>query len=1208
MHLKRIELEGFKSFADRTVIPVEHGLTGIVGPNGCGKSNVVDALLWVMGERSAKALRADSMDDVIFKGAEGRSASPYAMVEVILGDPEGVVVEAGGEVAVGRRLFASGESEFLLHGRKVRRKDVREVLLDTGLGVQGYMVLAQGKIDAVLAANPEERRSVFEEAAGISRYKARKHETKLKLKGVERDLSKVDTVLDEVSRTVRSLRMQAGKAKRFIELRDSYRDLRIRFALIDSTTWQSQAALIRETLKEVITEIEALSEQRDKNESHFSELEKELNVLRECHQSLRNESGQIKEQVATLEERVAGLQTRATEADAQVVKDNTRLETLVAEQTKDGEANSELLDEKNSLDARVADATKRLSDIENKFIEVRESRNASRKDVEDMRGDILEALQQRSTWNNKIADAAKQRSESAGGLGVIERRFTEIVDELSTSETAVGETQTKLQESQQQFDQQQLAVTDAKRQSEDLNDKHVGFKRVSHEAAQHKASAVARVEAYGVVYEEMPGVPDHLRKFVEDSSNAISDWVLDKVSIAAPWDVILENLLGRMQHAFWNEGEIADADLPKGVFDFFSPVDNFVVPASLEGATPLFELLQGDLIVRQALCARLGALYCVDELSTAQQLASQNPQAMFLVATGDLVAEGYVRHGVNSEDAAGVLARRNGKQNAEATLAEANIEYDSAHQLEQDCAAELNKSQIGCETLREQFSIVRDTLEELLARDKQLAQRHTLLVEEHSALQSQRTQLSELSASAVSIEHEAVAKRDHYEDLRLGLIKHLDEKEGALKELDVVFEEQSSKTQDARLDKSQCEQDLRLWATRHSELASRSERQATERQSLQQELDSLSGRGSGLRQQAEEARVKRTDLLKRRADLTERCEQAESHVERATHALHHARSQATGESQRYESLVASRHQSDLELQKLDLQSQELQRGVQEEFGQALDSMVNSLGIEREEVFAEDANLDGMRQEMSDSRQRIERIGSVNLDAVNELEERAERESFLISERDDLVAAKTNLEETLEELDGQCRERFVETFDKVKVEFESIFRRLFSGGKASISLEEGVDPLEAGIEIAVRPPGKDLRSINLLSGGERTLTALALLLAVFQSRPSPFCLLDEVDAALDDANVERFANVLQDFVGTTQFLVVTHNRITMSRCQRLFGVTMRKRGVSMVVSVDLEELQGDGELDLSNSKAIAMDAPRPAIELPLQQPPPIESEV
>jgi chromosome segregation protein len=304
--------------------------------------------------------------------------------------------------------------------------------------------------------------------------------------------------------------------------------------------------------------------------------------------------------------------------------------------------------------------------------------------------------------------------------------------------------------------------------------------------------------------------------------------------------------------------------------------------------------------------------------------------------------------------------------------------------------------------------------------------------------------------------------------------------------------------------------------------------------------------------------------------------------------------------------VSTRHESELELQKLELQSQELLRGVHDEFGQSLDGMANSLGLERDAIFAADADLDKMREEMSNSRQRIERIGSVNLDAVNELEERAARESFLIAERDDLLAAKINLEGTLEELDVQCRERFVATFDKVKVEFESIFRRIFSGGKASILLEEGLDPLEAGIVILARPPGKVSDDLKLLSGGERTLTAFALLLAVFQSRPSPFCLLDEVDAALDDANVERFANVLKDFVATTQFLVVTHNRITMSRCQRLFGVTMRKPGVSMVVSVDLEEIHGEGELELSSSKAVAVDMQRPPLEIAVS-PPSIESE-
>ncbi|MDP6962735.1 MAG: chromosome segregation protein SMC [Planctomycetota bacterium] len=1196
MHLKRIELEGFKSFADRTVIPVEDGLTGIVGPNGCGKSNVVDALLWVMGERSAKALRADSMDDVIFRG-KGRPSAPYAMVEVILGDPDGTTVEPGGEVAVGRRLFSSGDSEYLLHGRKVRRKDVREVLLDTGLGVQGYMVLAQGKIDAVLDANPEERRSVFEEAAGISRYKTRKHETKLKLKAVERDLSKVDTVLDEVSRTVRSLRLQAGKAKRFIELRDQYRDLRIRFALDDSTNWHSEAAELRQTLTEVNEELDSLSDQRQKNEAHFSELEAELNALRERNQSLRSESGQVKEQIAALEERVAGLQTRAAEADTQVEKDNSRLEVLVAEQERDGDVNADLLAEKSQLDERLEQSAARLDEMQSKFAEVQAARNQERDSVEQLRGEILEALQQRSIWNNKVAEAAKKRSESDGGLGAIERRHAEIVEELSESETALSATQENLSAKQQLFSDCESELAIAKENQEQLSDQRLGFGNVAHEKAQARAAAEARVEAYGVIDEEMPGVPEHLRSFLESKANNINSWVLDKVTIASPWDSILENMLGRMQHAFWcNDNHQLPSQLPGGVYDFFSPVSDFKSPDSIEGATPLYQLLEGDDDVRQALCTRLGNVYCVDELSQANDLASKHADALFIVASGEIVTAGYSRRGVNSEDAAGVLARRNGKQAAEATLLEAVAEFEAAKKMEDDCALKLSQAQSAYEKLREKFGTIRDDLQQVVADERQLSQRHLSLREEHQALDNQHRELKNNLASAGAVEAEAVEKRDECERHRLQLLEVLAQKEEGLKTLDSDCEQVSANVQDFRIEKTQSDQDLKLWTARHSELASRAERQQAERTALQTELQSLSGRGEDLRQQAEEARAKRSELLQRRAELSERCEQAESHVDRGAQALNSARSQASGESQRYDALVDQRHKVDLELQKLDLQSQEMARAINDEFGQSIDSMVNSLGIDRDSIFEDGQDLDAAREKMADSRRRIEKIGSVNLDAVNELEERAERESFLISERDDLLAAKTNLEQTLEDLDVQCRGRFVETFDKVKVEFESIFRRLFNGGKARLELEADVDPLDAGIDISVRPPGKDLRSINLLSGGERTLTALALLLAVFQSRPSPFCLLDEVDAALDDSNVDRFVNVLQDFVGSTQFLVVTHNRITMSRCQRLFGVTMRKRGESMVVSVDLDQIKDEGEIDLSNSSEVnaEVDLNRPSV--------------
>ena len=290
MQLKRIELEGFKSFADRTVIQIERGLTGIVGPNGCGKSNVVDTLLWVMGERSAKTLRADEMLDVVFKGASGRGAAPSAMVEIILSDEEGQVAEAGAEVAVGRRLFRTGESEYLLNGRKSKRKEVRDLLMDTGLGVRSYMVLAQGKIDAVLSQNPAERRSVFEEAAGISRYKARKHEAELKLARVRQDLERVEDVHAEVQRSVRSLKYQASKAERYIQARDGHREAKIRLAWVESARFREEEAQFLKSTDELERAVQVLRTRREEADARLKSLEEEADTLRERHDHLRQEA------------------------------------------------------------------------------------------------------------------------------------------------------------------------------------------------------------------------------------------------------------------------------------------------------------------------------------------------------------------------------------------------------------------------------------------------------------------------------------------------------------------------------------------------------------------------------------------------------------------------------------------------------------------------------------------------------------------------------------------------------------------------------------------------------------------------------------------------------------------------------------------------------------------------------------------------------
>lgn len=1186
MYLKRIELEGFKSFADRTVIPVERGLTGIVGPNGCGKSNVVDALLWVMGERSAKALRADAMDDVIFKGAEGRSSAPYAMVEVILGDPDGKIVEPGGELAVGRRLFATGEAEYLLHGRKVRRKDVREVLLDTGLGVQGYMVLAQGKIDAVLAANPDERRSVFEEAAGISRYKARKHETKLKLKRVDQDLARVEDVLEEVSRSVRSLRLQAGKAKRFVEMRDRHRELRVRFALSDSRTWSRQDQELRAAEAELEAQVEALRTERDAAKTKLAELEAEEATLRGRHDGLRAEAGEIKEKAAGLEERVHGLETRASEGETRIQRDRQRLTSLAGEKEQDVEAAAGLASEQARLESGLEQTRTVLEEAQQAFEMAKEARRLQREQIEVLRRKVLEALQERTRWNNQVAHAAKRRSEAEGGLAALTRRRGEITAEGEGSQKEFEELQASLRILEATAEE---CTTKAKADQEDverLRDERTGFAATAHEARQRRAKAQARLEAFQVIDEEMPGVPEHLRKFLEAGHGGVGGWMLENVHIEAPWDRLLENLLGRLQHALWLEDRGAMADLPEGMFDFFFPVDGASdVPVGLEGARPLRALLQGNGGACDALCARLGPVYCLEQDQDPAAMVARHPEALFLTAEGAIHGRGYLRCGVLADDSAGRLARRNERDAAATTLEQAEIEFDRAHTLEEEAGEQLVTAEAHAQASEKARRDAVAAREESRARFEGVERRAKRLQEELQAMEQEAQQLAEVVETTKAAEADAAKRRDAVEEQRLHDNSELEQLQKEAEDKDRTFDAASHAQQEARVAHNGLEQEFKHWRQRHAELLARSEKQQREHGSLESEISDLEKRCLDLREEADKARVERSGLLERRAELSERVDEAWTQLQRASEALHGARARNSEESGQMERLLEKRQAIALDVQKVQMQLDELIRGMVEEFGQPLEELARSLDIDLDQPLAEDADEAMLREELAQIKKRIESIGSVNLDAVQELEERQEREAFLIRERDDLTEAKNNLEATLEELDIKCRERFVETFESVQGQFEHIFRRLFRGGKASIELEADADPLDAGIEITVRPPGKELRSINLLSGGERTLTALALLLAVFQSRPSPFCLLDEVDAALDDSNVERFVDVINDFTGTTQFLVVTHNRITMSRCERLFGVTMRKRGVSMVVSVELDQVAGEGEMDLSQSEAV-----------------------
>jgi chromosome segregation protein len=1185
MYLKRIELEGFKSFADRTVVPVQRGLTGIVGPNGCGKSNVVDALLWVLGERSAKALRADAMEDVIFKGAEGRAAAPYAMVEIVLGDDQGQVVEAGGEVAVGRRLFKTGESEFLLNGRKVRRKDVKDLLMDTGLGVRGYMVLAQGKIDAVLAANPAERRSVFEEAAGISRYKERKKETERKLAGVALDLSRVDDVLEEVQKAVRSLRYQAGKAKRFLEMRDRYRELRVRVGLAEQHGFAEQEAELRVEADALAAMLEALRGERADAEQRMEKLSAEEDALRGRHDALRAQASENKERVAGLEERVHGLETRAGEADQRRERDLARLHELVHTGEERAADEQDLSQECQRLvDARDA-AEVCLAEAESVFAATRERARAVREQMEGMRKGVLDSLAERTRFHNHLAQATRDRSEAEGGSKARERRLAELDEDGKQLGWDHEAAEQKAQLARQEVVAMEGQVLQLVEEQEHLRGEAKGHAEAAGEARRRAAASQARIEALIEVEGDGQGLPQQVREALSSGIAGVRGLLLEDIAVASPWDRLLEDMLGRLQHALWANDRSQLSELSGAAFDLFFPGEKAAPLRAIAGAIPLRDRLQGEPARLDALCAHLGAVHTVQTASEARALAVQHTDALFLSADGELHGGAFARTGMLTDGSAGMLARRNAREEASRLLVAAEGDYRRAAAREEELnarLAEISTTLADAEASQREAQAERARIE---ARLQESLDRRRRAKEERDALERELRSLQAAVVQATAAETEATRQRDEAEDRRIKWNAQLDEMQEVEQTETGAFDVASQRLQEARIEANRLRQAVEHLDSRLGENRKRGQRESEEVSKLRSELDELARRADELRAEAEQARTERTELLEKQVELTERVGEAHTQLSRASETVSLERSQRSGETDRLDALMEKRQTLALDVQRAQMAAQSLLQGLLEEFGQGLEELAQGLAIDPRNPLMQAAeaspgkqpaepvllDLPPLQEELGELKRKIEAIGAVNLDAVAELEEREERENFLVRERDDLNAARANLKETLEELDGKCRERFLETFKAVQGNFEHIFRRLFRGGRATLELAENEDPLEAGIDINVRPPGKELRSINLLSGGERTMTALALLLSVFQSRPSPFCLLDEVDAALDDSNVERFIDAVRDFTGDTQFVVVTHNRITMSRCERLFGVTMRKRGVSMVVSVELSEI-------------------------------------
>jgi chromosome segregation protein len=1197
MRLKRLELSGFKSFADRTVMDFSgQQLTGIVGPNGCGKSNVVDAVRWVLGETRPTSMRGTGMTDVIFKGSTSRAPLSVAEVTMVLDNEGGELEERGGEVAITRRLYKDGEGEYLIDSERVRLKDVRDMLFGTGLGSRGYSVLEQGRIDAVLSANPVQRRAIFEEAAGISRYRQRRHETELRLKRVEQDVTRLDDVMGELRSRVRSLKIQAGKAERYVTARAEWTEGRTTWLRHRLADLEGELGELSPELGRLEAELERLRGTRGECEREVAEREEERSqVVAELDQ-VSTESGRLSGELSTLDERGSQLALRVSSWRASAKEETERAEALSQQLNRHLEERAALEAELEGLASAFAAAEETAGGVAERARELGRTYKAARQAAETQNEVVLGKLHERTAAQNALrhlegaqGPAEQRAARAAARLEQLDVVLTEVEAETEVArqrQTGAEQAMAEADEAWESAGRERASGAEALAQTQQRA-RERELERAQHQARidsllDREAELASLSEGTRVLLEAVesgdgPCEPDQLLGILADHisidlrlARALDVALGDRAQrlVAADAHVALD-LLAWMQER--EQGQVGLA-VPRGIGapDCPSPGDYALFARygmAIEGR--LCERVECDEGMRPLVRALLCDVVIVSDLDLALELVGREPGWRFVTPAGELVeASGVV--GGYRELSHGAVGRRS----SAADLAGKVDELDRRLEGDAEEAAELERRQLELEAAVSAAADLRET-------------RRRELADLAGAAQATRSRLADRQAARAEHEREVAGARAEIARL-----------EGELAQAALAREasQEAFETENARLDGFESErrglEEQRDALAKEENRAQvevtrlRGERQASERglgdlvrrvQEDEGEIARSQGRARNYEANAEQGdrecatiADQARALSQERAALESRLTELRERERGGAQRIREVRERAEEVQRELDAAGERLGQARLTAQRLEMSREELLGRAHEEL--ELEAEDLRLDFEADPELLEDGALDQLARRVGELREKLEKIGPVNVDAVHELEEVAERLEFLEAQALDLANARKSLNDTIAKIDAESRRLFLETFDEVRVGFQRIFRQLFGGGRADVQLEEGVDVLEAGIEIMARPPGREMLAIGLLSGGQRTMTALALLFAVFEARPSPFCVLDEVDAALDDANIDRFLGMLEGFVESSQFIVVTHNKGTMSACDALYGVTMQTKGVSTFVSVELDEVE------------------------------------
>ena len=1191
MYLKSIEVQGFKSFANKIKFDFHNGITGIVGPNGSGKSNVADAVRWVLGEQRIKQLRGGKMEDVIFAGTQNRKPLGFAYVAITLDNSDHKLAIEYDEVTVSRRLFRSGESEYMINGSICRLKDINELFYDTGIGKEGYSIIGQGQIDKILSGKPDERRELFDEAAGIVKFKRRKAEATKKLENEKDNLTRVIDILTELERQLKPLERQSETARKYLKLKEELKTYDINMFLLEITQ-------IRASLSEIEKKYDIATNELEENRENLEAIKNQYEVLdgiiEEMNADIEDKKNLLNQTNIAIEKfdgdiKVINEQINSAKINDEHLKQRMNaIEEDIADHIKEKER---LLGEKKEISEKLTEATKVQSEADGKIAAISGKIAQILEDIENSKADIINLLNEKSGVMAKI-----QRYDTM--LEQINIRKAELSQKLIKSKSDKEEQDKIIAELEEEFKKVNDEIIQYTTQAEEIEEKLSEYKKETanlikeREDKQRKYHQISsNLEALKNMTERYEGYGNSIKKIMElkEREKGIVGVVADIIKVEKKYETAIETALGGNIQNVVTDTETTAKEaieyLKRGKFGraTFLPLSSIANKTGFSNERVLTEKgvigLACDLVQIKKEWENiakylLGRIVVADTIDNALLIARKYNYTLRIVTLdGELLNAGGSMSGGAFKNSSNLLGRRREIEELEKALEAIKSENQTINEKlninETESRAaneELEKIKL---VLNEQYILqntVKMNMNKAGEKKQEIADSYEDLGKENAEIASQITDI-----------------KSNYDTLNVELMsfddknKLIEEKIASLnlqvEEQRKLEEEEIGKNQEMRLGYQSLKQKLEF-------IKENTEKLDVETNKLNEELTLI-------KSNAENATLTVLDRLKEIESIENSMKEAKQTKEQLEATITKLVADKDAQTKEHKDFITKREEISTHINELDKEIYRLS-SQKEKLEEANEKQVNYMWDEYEITYSvaltmknEELNdLAAIKKNISSLKSQIRDLGDVNVNSIEEYKNVSERYVFLKTQHDDLVLAAENLEKIIEELDTGMRNQFSEKFIEIKTEFDKVFKELFGGGKGTIELNEDMDILEADISIISQPPGKKLQNMMQLSGGEKALTAIALLFAIQNLKPSPFCLLDEIEAALDDSNVVRFAGYLHKLTDHTQFIVITHRRGTMAAADRLYGITMQEKGVSTLVSVNLLEAELQEQEDKS----------------------------